>query len=67
MTKNTSKAIKDQEMNNQYWNLINHAPNSAVKNVVTNAVLQMDMRSCENLLQQIISEQRQEDNKKMIQ
>lgn len=37
-------------MNNYYWNLINHAPQKAVKNVVTKAILKMDMKSCENLL-----------------
>ena len=26
-SKNTSKALKDVEMNNNYWNLLNHSPN----------------------------------------
>jgi hypothetical protein len=54
--KNTSKALKEQHMNNHYWNLINHAPQNMVKNVVTDAVLKMDMNSCEKLLKSIINE-----------
>ena len=28
VAKNTSRAIKDQNMNNAYWNLLNHMPKS---------------------------------------
>jgi hypothetical protein len=27
VTKNTSKALKDVDMNNSYWNLLNHSSN----------------------------------------
>ena len=27
VTKNTSKALKDVDMNNNYWNLLNHSSN----------------------------------------
>lgn len=37
--KNSTKAIKDQKLNNSYWNLLNHAPPSQVKNIVTQKVL----------------------------
>lgn len=67
ISKNSSKAIKEQEMNNHYWNLLNHAPPSQVKNIVTDRVLDMDKRSCDNLLNAILEEKRLEDDKRRIQ
>lgn len=51
--KNSSRAIKDSDMNNAYWNLLNHMPQKMVKNVVTPRVLDMDRRSCDHLLKSI--------------
>jgi len=41
-------------------------PKSQVDNVVTPSVLRMDKRSCENLLEAILEEKREEDRKKQI-
>ncbi len=35
VNKNTTKALKDQSLNNAYWNLLNHVPQKNVKHVVT--------------------------------
>lgn len=50
-------------MNICYWNLLNHAPEATVKNIVTQRVLNMDKRSCDNLLNAILDEKRQDDAK----
>lgn len=64
--KNTDKALKDANLNHNYWSLLNHLPKSQVNNIVTKRVLDMDKRSCENLLQAILDEKKQEDDKKKI-
>lgn len=62
--KNTTRALKNSNMNNAYWNLLNHAPLSQVKQVVTPRVLEMDRRSCDKLLKSILEEKQEENNKK---
>ena len=56
--KNTTRAIKDQQINNNYWNLLNHLPQDKVKGIVTNRVLEMDRRSCDNMLKSIINDKK---------
>lgn len=65
--KNTSKAMANFKMNNNYWSLLNHVPKKQVGNIVTKRVLEMDQRSCEALLLRIIDEQRLEDSRRQIQ
>lgn len=55
--------MKDISTNNQYWNLLNNLPKNRVGHIVTDSVLQMDKRSCENLLQAILDEKSDEDFK----
>jgi len=64
--KNTTKAIKDQDMNNNYWNLLNHVSKSQVKSIVTPNVLNMDKRSCDGLLKEILKEKIADDAKKNL-
>ena len=63
MKKNTSRALRNQSLNNQYWNLLNHAPPKSVNTIVTDRVLSMDKRSCDNLLKGILQEKRDLDQK----
>lgn len=67
MQKNTSKALANFKINNNYWSLLNHVPQRQVGNIVTKRVLEMDQRSCEALLKRIIEDQRLEDTKRRIQ
>lgn len=64
--KNTTKAIRDQDMNNNYWNLLNHVSKSQVKSIVTPNVLNMDKRSCDGLLKEILKEKIADDAKKNL-
>lgn len=64
--KNTQRALKDQNLNNNYWNLLNHLPSNQVSNIVTPLVLKMDKRSCDNLLKEILKEKKEEDQKKFL-
>jgi len=45
---------------------LNHVPSKKVKSIVTERVLQMDKTSCDNLLNAILDEKRQEDEKKRL-
>ena len=54
-------------MNKYYWPLMNHLPDNQVKNIVTTRVLNMDKRSCENLLQAILDEKKHDHDKRTIQ
>lgn len=56
VNKNPSKAIKDQDHNNQYWSLINDLPKSTVKTIITDNVLKMDQRSCDTILKAMLRE-----------
>lgn len=67
IAKNTTKAIKDSGMNNAYWNLLNHAPASQVKQVVTPRVLDMDRQSCDILLKGILQDKQQENTMRALQ
>ena len=67
VSKNSSKAIKDYNLNRNYWNLLNHMPKSQVNNIVTKRVLEMDQMSCDNLLNAILEEKREDDFKKRTQ
>ena len=58
--------MKDVSTNHQYWNLLNNLPKNKVGEIVTDSVLQMDKRSCENLLQAILDEKKDEDFKKSM-
>ena len=64
--KNVQRAISDQNLNNNFWNLINHLPQKQVDGIVTNRVLRMDKKSCENLLKGILKEKQDDDNKKKM-
>lgn len=64
--KNPSTAIKDININNQYWNLINNMPKETVDSIVTPRVLKMDKASCDNLLKNLLEEKIKEDEKKEI-
>jgi hypothetical protein len=64
VVKNPERAMKEQSHNNQYWNLLNNLPHKRVQHIVTNKVLEMDKRSCENLLQAILEEKKDEDIRK---
>lgn len=66
VVKNPERAMKDIPTNNQYWNLLNNLPKGRVDHIVTDSVLQMDKRSCENLLQAILDEKKDEDLKKSL-
>ena len=66
VSKNTSKALKDQGMNSAYWNILNHVPKSSVAGIVTKSVLRMDKRSCDNLLNAIFLDKLEEDARKKI-
>jgi len=46
--------------------LINHIPPDHVKSIVTDKILEMDQRSCDNLLNAILQEKKEEDQKKRI-
>jgi hypothetical protein len=48
--------MKEQKTNHQYWNLLNNLPPKVVELIVTKRILEMDKRSCENLLQSILEE-----------
>ena len=56
VTKNPERAMKEQNTNHQYWNLLNNLPTKKVDEIVTKSILEMDKRSCENLLQSILEE-----------
>ena len=43
---------------------MNHLPENQVKNIVTKRVLNMDKRSCENLLQAILDEKKHDHDKR---
>ncbi len=62
--KNTQKALKDQNINNNFWGYLNHMPKNQVNCIVTKRVLQMDKRSCDNLLNAILEDKKEEDFKK---
>jgi len=64
--KNGSKAIKDQSLNNSYWDQINHSPKAAVDILVTPTVLKMDRASCDHLLKAILEEKKDEDYKQNV-
>jgi hypothetical protein len=66
VVKNPERAMKEQSHNNQYWNLLNNLPKKKVSHIVTNRVLEMDKRSCENLLKAILDEKKEEDLKKAL-
>ena len=66
VSKNTNKAIKDQKLNNSYWNLLNHMPKQQVSNIVTKRVLAMDKNACDNQLNAILDQKKQEDTKQSI-
>lgn len=66
MVKNPERALKDVATNKQYWNLLNNLPKNKVNHIVTDSVLQMDKRSCENLLRAILDEKRDEDFRKSM-
>lgn len=65
-SKNTSRALKDQQMNNAYWNILNHVPKEKVSSIVTKRILEMDKKSCDGLLNAIIDEKRAEDTKQNL-
>jgi len=44
--------------------MLNHLPKKQVNNIVTPRVLDMDKKSCDHLLQQILKEKQDEDNRK---
>lgn len=52
--KNSTRALKDQHLNNAYWNLLNHVSKDKVSSVVTKRILEMDKTSCDGLLNAII-------------
>ena len=58
INKNSTKALKNIDMNNSFWYLLNHMPRSQVSNVVTPAILSMDQRSCDGLLRGILDEKK---------
>lgn len=64
VVKNPERAMKDAATNNQYWNLLNNLPRKRVGHIVTDSVLKMDKRSCENLLKAILEEKKEEDFRK---
>lgn len=66
VVKNPERAMKDVSYNNQYWNLLNNLPQKRVEQIVTDSVLKMDKKSCENLLKAILEEKKLEDVKKSI-
>lgn len=59
--------MKEAPINNQYWNLLNHLPKRTVDAIVTDRVLNMDKRSCDNLLKSIMNEKIKEDEKREVQ
>lgn len=66
INKNSTKALKDLSMNNNFWYLLNHMPKSQVSSVVTPRILQMDQRSCDELLQGILEEKQQDGIKQSL-
>ena len=64
VVKNPERAMKDAATNNQYWNLLNNLPRKRVGHIVTDSVLKMDKRSCENLLKAMLEEKKEEDFRK---
>jgi hypothetical protein len=63
VSKNPEKAIKDQQINNKLWTLINNLPKSMVDSIVTPKVLQMDKEACDILLSKYLAEKIVEDSK----
>ena len=66
VVKNPERAMKDQATNGMYWNLLNNLPKHRIDHIVTNKVLNMDKKSCENLLQIILDEKKDEDYRKAL-
>ena len=56
VAKNPEKAIKQQHFSKNQWNLLNHLKQSTVEAVVTDSILLMDKRACDNLLNAILKE-----------
>jgi hypothetical protein len=61
VVKNPSRALKEVEMSNSSWGLINHMPPNKVKGVVTNQILKIDKNSCDTILKAILDQKREED------
>lgn len=64
--KNPERALKQQDLTVQYWNLINNLPKSTVKTIVTDDVLKMDQRTCDSILHAILKEKQQEDLRRRV-
>jgi len=39
VSKDPTRALKDQQLNQSYWNMLNHLPKKGVNNIVTNHIL----------------------------
>jgi hypothetical protein len=59
--KDPTRANKDANQNNSYWQLLNHLPPRGVDGIVNDQVLRFDKASCERILSRILDEKKDED------
>ena len=66
VSKDPTRALKDQQLNQSYWNQLNHLPKKGVNNIVTSYILQQDKKSCDTILNKIYEDKKMDDQKKEI-
>lgn len=65
-SKDPNRAIKQMQLNNHFWNLLNDLPNKTIKAIVTPKILNMDKQSCDSILNAFLKEKNAEDTKKLM-